>query len=140
MSIREIFPTQLTWQWSMNMIKVLWCRFQQFFRTFTILLVEASSEMVLFRYLLDYVFRVRIIGSTKSMTVIFFFKTLKFNLDFKNAAKNWKKVFCFWDNCIWIGIAKLSLLRTRYFLSAGNVLTSNPRIWHVNKGDVFQLN
>ena len=34
---------------------------------------------------------------------------------FKNGAKNWEKFFCFGDNCIWIGIAKLSLLRTGYF-------------------------
>ena len=70
----------------------------------------------------------------------FFKKYLKFNLDFKNAAKNSEKVFCFWDNCIWIGIVKLSLLRTGYFSSAANVLTSSPKIWHVNKRDFFQLN
>ena len=40
----------------------------------------------------------------------FFGKCLKFNIDFKNARKNWKKVFCFWDNCIWIVCVKLSLL------------------------------
>ena len=66
-------------------------------------------------------------------------KCLKFNVDFKNAAKNWEKVFCFWDNCIWIGIVKLSLLRTRYFLSAANVLTSIPKKQHVNKRDVFKI-
>ena len=67
-------------------------------------------------------------------------KCLKFNVDFKNAAKNWEKVFCFWDNCIWIGIVKLSLLRTGYFSSAANVLRSSPKIWHVNKRDFFELN
>ena len=66
-------------------------------------------------------------------------KCLKFNVDFKNAAKNWEKVFCFWDNCIWIGIVKLSLWRTRYFSSAANVLRSSPKILHVNKRDLFQL-
>ena len=40
-------------------------------------------------------------------------KYLKFNLDFKNAEKNSEKVFSFWDNCIWIGIFKLFLRRTR---------------------------
>ena len=70
----------------------------------------------------------------------FYSKCLKFNLDFKNAAKNWEKVFCFWDNCIWIGIVKLSLWRTRYFSSAANVLTSSPKIWHVNKRDFFWHN
>ena len=70
----------------------------------------------------------------------FYSKFIKFNLAFKNGAKSWEKVFCLWDNCIWIGIVKLSLLRTGYFSSAANVLTSSPKIWHVNKRDFFQLN
>ena len=35
---------------------------------------------------------------------------------------------------------KLSLWRTRYFSSGANVLTTSPKIWHVNKRDFFQLN
>ena len=64
----------------------------------------------------------------------------KLNLDFKNAAKNTENFFCFWDNCIWIGIVKLFLLRTRYFSAAANVLTSSPKICHVNKMDFFEHN
>ena len=64
----------------------------------------------------------------------------KFNIRFKNAAKNSENFFCFSDNCIWIGIVRLSLLRKGYFSSTANVLTSSPKIWHVNKRDVFQLN
>ena len=64
----------------------------------------------------------------------------KFNLDFKNAAQNWEKMFCFWGNCIRIDIVKVSLLRTGYLKSASNVLTSSPKIWHVNKRDFFRLN
>ena len=67
-------------------------------------------------------------------------KYLKFNLDFKNAVTNWEEIFCFWDNCIWIGNVKLSLLRGGYFSSAANVLTSSPKFWHVNNRDFFQLN
>ena len=65
---------------------------------------------------------------------------MKFNIDLKNATKNSEKVFCFWDNCIRIGIVKLSLWRRGYFSSAGNVLTSRPKIWDVNNRDFFQLN
>ena len=54
----------------------------------------------------------------------FYSKCLKFKLDFKNASKNWEKAFCFWYNCIWIGVVKFSLWRTRYFSSTANVLTS----------------
>ena len=69
-----------------------------------------------------------------------FSKCLKLKLHFKNAAKNLGKVFCSWDNCIWIGIFKFSLWRTRYFSLAANVLTSSLKILHVNKRDFFQLN
>ena len=70
----------------------------------------------------------------------FYSKCLKFNLDFENSAKTSEKFFCFWDSCIWIGIVKFSLWRTRYFSSTANVLTSSPKIWHVNKRKFFQLN
>ena len=70
----------------------------------------------------------------------FDWKCLNFNLDIQSGGKNWEKLFYFWDNCIWIGIVKFSLLRTGYFSSAANVLTSSPKIWHVNKRDFFQLN
>ena len=36
-------------------------------------------------------------------------------------------------NFIWIGMVKLYLLRNGYFSLAANVLTSSPKIWHVNK-------
>ena len=68
-----------------------------------------------------------------------FSKSSKFKLHFKNPAKNWEIKICFWDNCIWIGIVNPSLLRTGYFSSTTNVLTSSPKIWHVNKRDFFQL-
>ena len=127
------------------------------------------SETGLFRHLSKHNFRVRNFGNTKALRVIFFSKSSKFNLDiknsvkkksfclklwsssflskcsksnldFKNAAKIWEKVFCFWDNCIWIGIVKLSLLRTGYISSAANVLAGRVKSFHVNKRDFFQLN
>ena len=67
-------------------------------------------------------------------------KYLIFHLDFKNSVKNSGKVLCFWENCIWIGIVKFSLLRTSYSSTAKNVLTSSPKILHVHKRDFFQLN
>ena len=70
----------------------------------------------------------------------FFSKCFEFNLDFKNTAKNWAKNFCYLGNCIWIFIVKLCHLRTGFFQSAANVLTSSPKIWHVNKRDLFKLN
>ena len=65
-------------------------------------------------------------------------KCPEFHLDFKNAWKYWERLFRFSDNIIWIGIVKLSLLRTGYFSSVANVLTSSPKIWHFNKRDFFE--
>ena len=124
----------------MNTTKVLWCRFQQCLGMLTMLLVEASSQTALFRHLSDYVFGVRNFENTKAMRVIFFSKRSKFQLDFRKATKNREKVFCFWDNSSWIAIVKLSLFRTGCFSSAPNVLTSSPKILHVNRTDLFQLN
>ena len=36
-------------------------------------------------------------------------------------------------------VLKGILLRTGYFSSGANVLTRNPKIWHVNKRDFFEL-
>ena len=126
----------------MNLIKMLWCRFEQCLGTFTMLLVKESSETGLFRRLSDHVFGVRNFGNTKSMKSIksFFSKHLKFIVVFENARTNWEKVFCVWDNCTWTGIIKMSLLTTGYFSSAANVLTSSPKIWHVKNRDFFQIN
>ena len=71
--------------------------------------------------------------------IFFISKILKFDINLKNSARNWAKVFCFWDNCIWIGIVKLSLLRTGYFSSTA-VLTSSPKIWDIKRRDFFQIN
>ena len=61
----------------MNTIKVLSYRFEEWLGTFTMLLVEWSSETGLFRHLSNHVFRVRNFGNTKSMRVIFLFKIFK---------------------------------------------------------------
>ena len=67
-------------------------------------------------------------------------KCLKFNLDFWNAAKNSDKLFSFWDNCIWIGIVKLFLLRTVYFSSTANVWKSSPKICFFKKREFSEHN
>ena len=131
--------TQLPWQWSIKMIKVFWFRFRQCLVQFTIPLVEGASKTELFKHLSNHVLRVRNFGSTKSMRAIFVSKCSRFNLYFKNAAKNSEKVFCFWNNCIWTGIVKFSLLRKGYLSSPVKVLTSSPKIWHVNKRDFLWL-
>ena len=110
----------------MNMIKVLWGRFQHCLGTFTMLLLEASSETGVYRHLSDYVFEIGKFGNTKFIGVIFLFKIFKVSARFRKFSKKWEKFFCFLDNFIWFGIVKLSVLRTGYFSLAANVLTSSP--------------
>ena len=136
----RLFPTQFLSQRPINIIKMLWWRFQQCLGMFGILLVEASPETGLFWHLSDYIFGVRNFENTKGMRVIFCWKHSKFQLHFKKAAKNWEKCFCFWDNRIWINIIILSLLTRGYLWSGANVLKRSPKIWHVNKRDFFQVN
>ena len=119
----------------MNMVEVLW---QQRFGSFTMLVVEGCSQRAPFRHISEYPSVISKIQKSSGRDV--FSKCLKFNQDLKNVRKNWEKVFCFWDNCIWIGIVKLSLSRTGYFSSGANALTSSTKILHVNKTDFFQLN
>ena len=109
------------------MIKVLWSRFQQCLDMFTMLLVESSSKTGLFRHLFDHVFWICNFGNTKSIKVIPFFKIFKIYFRLQKCSKKLRKSFFIWDNCIWIGIVKLSLLRRGYFSSAANVLKSSPK-------------
>ena len=50
--------------------------------------------------------------------------------------KKFRKRFFF----VRYGLVNISLLRTGYFSSAANVVTSSSKIWHVNKRDFFQRN
>ena len=74
----RLFPTELTRDLSMNMIKVISCIFQQCLGMFAMLLVEGSSKTELFRHLSNHVLEVINFGNTKPMMVIFLFKTFKF--------------------------------------------------------------
>ena len=129
----------MTWQWSINMTKVLWCRFQQCLGTFAMLLAKGFSQTLLFRHLSHNDFRVRNFKITKSMRASFLSKCSKFYVDLKNAQENSEEVSSLRDNCIWIGIVKFSLSRWGYFSLTANALTSSPKICHVNKGEFFQL-
>ena len=137
---RRLFPTQLTWEWSMNTIKMLWADLNSAWARLPCCLSKGGLKGdVLDIYLTT--FSESVISEMQNLWGSFFFsKDLKFIVHFKCGAKNWEKVFCCWYNCIWIGIIKLSLLRRGYFSSTANVLTSRPNNWHVKNRDFFQLN
>ena len=73
------------------------------------------------------------------MTVIFFWRCLKFYLHFKNAEKNCEKAFYFLHNCIWILCVNLVLLRRENLWPAVNVFTNSPKIFQITEKDFFQL-
>ena len=58
----------------------------------------------------------------------------------ESAEKNWEKFFRFWDNCIWIGCVKHSLLKTEDLSKAVNLLNTSLKILHLTKSDFFKLN
>ena len=130
----------MSWQWSINFKKTMWYRFKPCLGTFTMLLLEGSSETGSFRHLSNHVLRVRNFGNTKALRVIFFSKMFKIVSRFQKCIQKLKEVFCFWDNYIWIAIVKLFLFGRGKFSSAANVLKSSPKIFYVNKRDFFQLN
>ena len=71
----------------MNMIKVMWWRFEQCLGMFTMFIVEGSSEMEPFRHLSIQIFLVPNLGNTKPMKVIFFSKMFKIWDKFKKCSK-----------------------------------------------------
>ena len=73
-------------------------------------------------------------------TYTFFWKYSKLNIDFENTLKNREKVFTFWDNCMWMGCIKLSLLGREHLSTALIVLTNSLKLLHITKRDFLQLN
>ena len=93
----RLFLNQLTWQWSMNMPKLLWCWFQQCFGTFTMLLVDGSSKTRLFRHLSDHAFVGRNFANRTFMTVIIFLKVRNIYSTFQKCSKKLKKSLFFFE-------------------------------------------
>ena len=91
----KLFRTQLKWHWSMNIIEVLWCRFQQCLGTFTIFLVKAAFETGLFRHLWGYVFGVHNFENAKPTRAILLFKKFKISCRFWKRWKKFRKNFLF---------------------------------------------
>ena len=116
----------------MNMIKVLWCWFQQCFGTFPCCLSKGPLKRdFLDIYLTTY--SDSIISEIQKLRGLPFFHNGQNLVEIsKMQQKLATKFFCFWENCVWIGIVKLSLLSTGYFSSTPNVLRSTPKIRDVN--------
>ena len=70
----------------------------------------------------------------------FYWKYSKFNLDFENEEKNWEKCFSFWDNCMWMGYIKLSILGREHLPTALIVLRNGLKLSHITKRDFLEVN
>ena len=51
-----------------------------------------------------------------------------------------QKVFSFWDNSMWMGCIKLSLLGREHLSTALIVLTKRLKLSHITKRDFLELN
>ena len=76
-------------------------------------------------------------GNTWAMMGHLFSKMFKIWTRFQKWKKNSEKVFCFWDNSIWIGCIKLSVLRREYLPSELNLLKNSLKILHITNRDLF---
>ena len=89
----RVFRTKFRCQWLINIIKVLSCRFRHCLCTFTILLVEASSETRLFRHLSNNVFGACNFGNTKSYEGHLFFQRVQNFRQISKMQQNIQKKF-----------------------------------------------
>ena len=132
---------QLPSEWLINILKVLLFRLQECFDPFCLVvclrvLWNTAFETFIQPYFSEPVFpEIHLLRGSS-----FFSKCLKFNIDFKNPTKNLKKVFCFWDNSIWIVCLKLSIVRRSRFSLTVNVLANSLRILYISKRHFFQCN
>ena len=140
MSIRKTFSKSIALTMINSYDKGVRSRFQKCLDMFTKLLFEKWSETEIFLDMYLTTFLKSVISEIQNIWGSPFFpKCPKFKLVFRNAAKNWEKVFLFWNNYVIIGIVELSLLRTGYLSLAANVWTSSSNICCFKKTDFFQL-
>ena len=119
------------------MVKVVCFSFDQCLVPLTRCLLKGSLKGDFLEIFLTSPFRVRHMGNTSAIRVIFFLKYWKFNVGFTNAVINWENVFHFWDSCMWIGCLKLSVLTREYLSSVINMLTNILKNFHITKRVLF---
>ena len=120
-------------------MKVSSCRFCKSLVPFNILNVIGFSETVFFNSGLTKSLTVSNFRNKVAMTIIFFSKGLKFDVDSGNCTKESAILVGLKDNCISIKDFKFSEPGTGYLSLAVNVLRNTPKIQHITKGDIFQI-
>ena len=138
--LRETFSKSIAFTLINKYIKLLWFKFQECLGPFTMLHFDGSSETGLFRHVSNHGFLSPLFRKYISYEGHVSWKCSEFNRNFKNGGKNREKCFPFRDKCIWIGSAKLSLLRKEYLWPPVNVLKNSFKILSITKRDFFEFN
>ena len=123
------------------MVKVTSWTLDQCLGASSMFLVVESSETWLFRHSSNHLFHSPEFRKYIGYEGHPFLENVKNLMQIKEMPKkNGEKVFCFWDNSVWIDCVNLSLLRGEYLSSAVNVLRNSLNILNSGNIDLFQLN
>ena len=126
-------------QWSIVMVKVVPLGFQLCLVPLTCWFPKGGMKGDFSEIWLTTYFGFRNFANISAMRLIFFKNYSSLKIDFKNVEKNWENIFCFWDNCSWIGCLKLSLLGGEYWSSKVNMLRSSLRNSNITKRDFLRI-
>ena len=116
-----------------RLITVLLSRLQLCLESLNMLTVEGCYKTGLLRHLSNHVFR-----SLEFRIYISY--DAQFDVDFRNAIKNFEITFSFLDNWNSIGCGKFVLSPREHFLATVDVLKNSPKISNITKREIFQLN
>ena len=78
-------------------------------------------------------------GNKRAMRLIVFPKYSTFDVHFRNFEENSANVFCYGDNCVWIGCVKHSLLPREYLSLGVDKLSNSLKIWDTTKTKILEL-
>ena len=108
--LNRIFLADLISEWSKYMTKILLFRFKQSFWPFNKLTAHKCSDKRLFRHLKNPAFCSLSFEKQINSESHVFFQSISLLCRFEKLWKKLRKYFGFWDNSIWIGCVKHSLL------------------------------
>ena len=124
---RKCFENHVPSEWQKNLIEVLSWKIHKFLGSINMLTFQWCYETGLFRHLSNHAFHnLWLRKNIRYEGHLFLWKCIKFGVHSRNWAKYSENIFRFFDNFIWIGCGKFSLLRKEYLPSAITVLTKCP--------------
>ena len=125
------FLTQFGSEWRKSWLKLLFWRFEKFLGLLNMFTAKIFQKEALLYIDISASFGVDNFRKPWLMRVIFSTHHWKFHLYTKNAKNISQKVYSFFDNVIWVGNGRLSLLPREYSRLTVRLLTSSPKIWYL---------